>query len=82
MRISIPIYANIIEASDCNDIRAVRGFLKAGTDINLKDEYGQTALMFAAREGHIEIVSLLLMNSADVDVKDNDGLKELTHFMC
>ena len=34
--------------------------------------------MYAARQGHLEVVELLLTNGADVNRKRNDGLTALT----
>jgi ankyrin repeat protein len=33
--------------------------------------YGQNSLMWASERGHIEIVKLLLLYNADVDIKNN-----------
>ena len=38
-----------------------------------KEEHGRTALMFAARQGHIAIVQLLLDHHANVDLQTNNG---------
>ena len=52
----------------------VQLLLKKGVDINSKDEDGDTALMIASSEGHLEIVKLLLLRKgADVNIKNNDG---------
>jgi len=38
----------------------VKEFIKKGADVNAKDnDYGWTALMYASREGHKEIVEIL-----------------------
>jgi len=42
-------------------------------DVNVKDNSGMTALMWAADWGHSEIVKLLLDEGADVNAKDNSG---------
>jgi ankyrin repeat protein len=34
--------------------------LNAGADVNLKDYNGDTALIYAAKRGHIDIVELLI----------------------
>jgi ankyrin repeat protein len=48
--------------------------LKAGADVNARNENGQTALMRAAwHKKNFEMVSLLLKNGADVNAKNNDG---------
>ncbi|MGA2093146.1 MAG: ankyrin repeat domain-containing protein [Sedimentisphaerales bacterium] len=35
--------------------------------------HGATALLWAARAGHTEVVNLLLEKGAEVNVKDNNG---------
>lgn len=47
--------------------------LKAGVNINMKDDWGSTALYAAAFHGKEEVVRILLKNGADVDVKVVDG---------
>ena len=44
---------------------AVRILLQQGTQVNLTDEHGWTALMFAAYAGHETTVALLLAAGAD-----------------
>jgi len=50
------------------DLTKVKAFLEKGTDVNSKGWSGRTALHIAAREGHKEIVELLLANGADVNI--------------
>ena len=38
-----------------------------------EDEYGWTALHWAALNGHKEVVQLLISNGADVNAKNSDG---------
>ncbi len=52
--------------------------LKAGADVNLADNEGQTPLMGAAYLGHDIIVGLLIGFGADVHRVDNDGNTALT----
>ncbi|WP_024790247.1 ankyrin repeat domain-containing protein [Lebetimonas sp. JH292] len=42
-------------------------------DINMQDNYGNTALMKAAMEGNIDVFEDLLNNGADIFIKNNDG---------
>jgi ankyrin repeat protein len=51
----------------------VRLLLDAGTDVEAKDNDGQTPLSKAAGRGHKETVRLLLDWGADVRAEDNDG---------
>ena len=54
------------------NIEAVKEFLVAGTDVNVKDGWGWTPLHNAAWWGHKEIAELLLANGADVNAKDDE----------
>jgi len=49
----------------------------AGADIETKDNGGWAALMYAARNGHVEIARLLIDKGAAIDIKDSDGLAAL-----
>lgn len=48
-------------------------FLKAGMDINAKDNDGHTALMRALAYDNFEMVKLLIEKGADINARDNDG---------
>ena len=52
--------------------------VKTGQNLDLKDSYGQTPLLWAARCGHEVVVKLLLEESAKIDSKDNKGRTPLT----
>ena len=48
-----------------------------GLDINHKDSSGSLPLNIACREGHTDLVSLLLKCRADVNLQDREGLSSL-----
>ena len=48
-----------------------------GLDVNHKDSAGSLALNIASREGHTDLVSLLLKCRADVNLQDGEGLSSL-----
>jgi len=50
-----------------------QGLHKAGADINVKDTFGETALMRAAEDGHLEAVKALIAAGADINAKDTFG---------
>ncbi|KAI9445105.1 ankyrin [Lactarius indigo] len=58
-----------------DDVAAVSAFLSAneGADINVRDEYGYTALHLAADRGNVATVEFLLKQGADKTLKDTDG---------
>ena len=55
------------------NLEAVKQHLKAGSDVNGKDNLGRTPLYRAAYNGHKEIVVLLLENKADTNARDANG---------
>ena len=58
---------SIHAAARDENIEAVKQHLAAGTDVNVKDKYGDTPLHKAALNGHKEIAELLIDKGADVN---------------
>ena len=69
----------LLQASTHGDITAVLALLDAaGVDLEARlNGVGWTALMFAAADGHDEVVRLLLGAGADVDGQSENGLTAL-----
>ncbi len=54
-------------------LEAVKVLLAHDADVNAKENFrGQTALMWAAAEGHADIVSLLAAHGAELNVRSYD----------
>lgn len=70
---------DFLRSAEKGDVISVELFLAAGMDPNAKDQYGGTALRYAASRGHVAIVQALLDKGADVNVKDNDGFTPLRY---
>ncbi|MDP6735346.1 MAG: ankyrin repeat domain-containing protein, partial [Nitrospinaceae bacterium] len=70
---------SINDAVEKGNIEAVKQHIAAGTDVNVKREYGFTPFHYAAYEGHKKIVELLIGKGADVNAKIDDGRTPL-HF--
>ncbi len=51
----------------------VKYLIEKGADVNAKDYYGVTALMYAALYGHLDIVKYLVEHGADVNAKNVNG---------
>jgi ankyrin repeat protein len=68
----------LIEASK-NDHKDIVDFLlEKGIDVNQHNEYGRTALMWASREGHKQIVQMLLQDkNIEINQQDEDGYTAL-----
>lgn len=47
--------------------------LDHGADVNAANQLGQTALHLATVKGHTEVVEKLLVQQADVSIKDSAG---------
>ncbi|XP_076084407.1 uncharacterized protein LOC143055150 [Mytilus galloprovincialis] len=55
------------------DIEALKLCLQNGADIDYRDGYGWTALMFAAWDGHLEICRLLIDTGCKIDTTSGRG---------
>jgi ankyrin repeat protein len=53
--------------------------IKAGADVNAKDNLNRTALMFAAMSGDLTILQMLIEKGADLNALDNTGKNALTY---
>ena len=69
--------AQLIKAAENGNKAEVERLLKAGADVDAKDNNGRTALMYASASGYEGIVKILIENKADVNAKDNNGMTAL-----
>jgi cytohesin len=72
-------YGTILGAAYGGDIEAVKEFLAAGANVNVKNNIGMTPLHEAVHYGRKEIAELLIAGGADLNAKDKHGKTPLHH---
>jgi ankyrin repeat protein len=65
--------SNFLAAAESGAKARVTESLNQGIDVNVTDEHGQTALMLAADQGHVDTVKLLLQHGASPDIQNKVG---------
>lgn len=63
----------LFEAAFLGKLDLVKQHIAAGTDLNLKDDFGSTALAIATTFGKTEIALALIEGGADIEAKGGDG---------
>jgi ankyrin repeat protein len=71
----------LIEAADENNVSEVLRLLRAGADVNVKNQHGWTPLHWAGIKGHVQVFQALREHGADIEVKSPSGKTPL-HFAC
>ena len=63
-----------------NVLKETQAAIEAGADVNAKSGYdGGTPLIYAARNGNIEILNILIQAGADIGAKDDEGKTALDY---
>jgi uncharacterized protein len=65
--------SNLIEVARIGDFLEVDRYLNKGADVNCRDKDGLTPLIWAAIQGHEEIVRLLLERGGELEAKNHNG---------
>jgi len=64
----------LVDEAACGDFIAVDEYLKAGDDVNERNQLGSSALHVAAEFNHIAVFKLVLRcKNIDVNLQDSDG---------
>jgi len=70
----------LIQASTYNEPEIVKFLIEAGAGVNVKDENGKSALMYACESNtEVEVVRVLIRKHADVNAKTNTGKTALMY---
>lgn len=64
-----------------DNLKIMKYLINHGADVNLKDQNGESLLMFAAAMGKPHIVKLLLQNGAEVNVKDKKNTSAMFYLI-
>ncbi len=64
---------DIITATFLGNLKVVEQHIKAGTDLNKKDDYGSTPLIIAATFGKTDVAKALINGGANLNLTGNDG---------
>lgn len=64
---------DIHAAAFMGDVKAIHYHIKAGTDLNVKDEYDSTPLAIAVTFNKQEVAKALIEGGADLSIKSGDG---------
>jgi len=67
----------LLGASETAYLNVIKYLLKFGADINVKDMFGWTPLMYAVNSSDLETVKYLVEYGADIDIKNNNGFNAL-----
>lgn len=67
----------LIQYARMGDHEMIEKLLSQGTDVNVRDKDGRTALMHACWDGFTLVVRKLLAAGADVNAKDKNGITAL-----
>ena len=63
----------LIYSAKNNDTELMKTSLKNGVDVNIKDEYGDVALICASMKGNLDVFRNLIENKADVNATDESS---------
>ena len=68
-----PDSIQLVLAARANEFDKVHDLLKKGCNVNARDKYGGTALMYAVAAHDEDAIKILLNYDADVNLSDTDG---------
>jgi ankyrin repeat protein len=68
---------DLLAACSAGDVGIVQALVESGADVNAKDLFGNTALIYAASGGHLSLVRWLITQSVQVQAKNQIGMTAL-----
>lgn len=64
---------NILDYARTGNIKNLKLEIEKGVDINIKDKYGNTALMWVSWEGYTNCIKILIDAGADINIQNKYG---------
>ena len=72
--------ASILDAAANGDLDEVKRYLDDGVHVDTQDEYGHTALLFAAMKGHTDVATFLIEKNANINAADTLSKHSVLHW--
>lgn len=57
-------------------LEVTRALIQRGADVNGKNKYGKTPIMYACQGGHLDVVKLLHASGADIFIVDREKVAD------
>jgi len=70
---------DIFKLINNNDINLIKRYLKTNNDLDFKNQYGLTPLIYAVTLNKIKIIKLFIDNNVNLEFKDDSGNTALIH---
>ena len=70
---------DFLKLCETGTLREVEDAIKAGANVNATDNYGWSALMYAAQRNNPDIITALINSGADVELKDRLGRRAIDY---
>jgi uncharacterized protein len=68
---------DLLAAASAGDVGILQTMVESGADVNAKDMFGNTALIYAAAGGHMDLVRYLVAYGVQVNAKNQIGMTAL-----
>jgi ankyrin repeat protein len=64
------LHDELISASKNGEVEKVKTMISKGADVNEKDSYGSTAIIYAVKSGNCDCVNILIKSGADTNIRN------------